>query len=70
MKMKETSRDQDKKLDGNNKQDKGVVSKVIPHEEMPKLSDFGGFGDIINEDSMINTNIDVILNPLGGRTLN
>lgn len=44
--------------------DKGVVSKILPDDEMPKVIDFSGLGKP-NDDTCINFQIDMILNPLG-----
>lgn len=43
---------------------KGVISEIREDEDMPKISDFAGFGPI-REDSKIDFHIDAILNPLG-----
>ena len=44
--------------------DKGVVSKILPDDEMPKVIDFGGYGKP-DDETIVNMQIDMILNPLG-----
>jgi DNA-directed RNA polymerase beta subunit len=44
--------------------DKGVLSKILPDDEMPKITDFAGIGKP-DDDSLIDFKIDMILNPLG-----
>lgn len=44
--------------------DKGVVSKILPDDEMPKVVDFAGLG-APDEESIVNMQIDMVLNPLG-----
>ena len=44
--------------------DKGVVSVILPDNEMPQVIDFAGLGKP-DDDTIINFQIDMILNPLG-----
>lgn len=44
--------------------DKGVVSKILPDDEMPQIVDFAGLGKP-DENSLVNFQIDMLLNPLG-----
>lgn len=63
MKMGETSRGLDKKLDDNHIQGKGVVSKILPDDEMPMITHVDG--DPVREDTKVMKRADVITNPLG-----
>jgi len=50
--------------------DKGVVSCILPDDEMPKVTNFAGLGEV-DKDTVVNFQIDMILNPLGvGNRLN
>ena len=68
MKMNESSRAIDKKLLVNNNQNKGVVSKILPDDEMPMITELDG--DKFREDSKIQRRADICLNPLGKLMLN
>lgn len=55
MKMREISRVLDKKLTDNNDLNKGIVSLILPDDEMPT----------VNSGALKGINADICLNPLG-----